>query len=259
MNIADLLSATGLPGGDMRPLWVALIALAAGVSRGFTGFGAGMIFIPSVSALYSPPLAIALLFIIDFLGTTPLLLPHFRACNWREVLPLSAAAALAFPFGLYFLTRLDPLLVRWALSLFIAAVVVVMASGWRYRRQPGRALSAGIGTAAGFVSGAIGLGGPLIVLFWLGGQDHAARVRSNIFAFFGLFSIVSGIGYFAEGMLTREVLLGALALLPFYLGPIIIGQRIFHRSSDRVYRQVALGFCGFIALATMPLWQRLFG
>ena len=59
MNLADLLSATGLPGGDMRPLWVAVIALAAGVSRGFTGFGAGMIFIPSVSALYSPPLAIA--------------------------------------------------------------------------------------------------------------------------------------------------------------------------------------------------------
>ncbi len=257
MDISEIFSALR-QGDDLRPLWVVTVAFLAGVSRGFTGFGAGMIFIPVVGALYSPRLAVALLFLVDFIGTTPLLLPHFRNCNWREIAPLLVAAILAFPFGLFFLTRLDPLVVRWGLSIFICTIVAIMATGWRYHGKPTPQAALGIGGACGFFSGAIGLGGPFIVLFWLGGQEQAARVRSNIFSFFGVFSVASGIGYLAQGMLTLDILFAALVLLPIYLVPIFIGSRIFDRSSDAVYRKASLTFCGVIAVATLPVWSRLF-
>jgi uncharacterized membrane protein YfcA len=244
-------------GSDLRPLWVVMITLAAGASRGFSGFGSGMIFIPLVSALYSPLLAIALLFVIDFICTTPMLPPHFRNCNWREVLPLLIASSITFPLGLYFLTRLDPVIVRWCISLFIGFMVVVMVSGWRYRATPTAPTVLGIGALSGFVSGAIGTGGSLIVLFWLGSQARAARVRSNIFAYFGLFAVVNAVGYWLNGMLTRDVVVAALVLLPVYLVPIFLGQHIFNRSSDVIYRRVSLTFCGAVSLITLPLWERL--
>jgi uncharacterized membrane protein YfcA len=246
-----------LSGSDLRPLWTVLITVAAGTSRGFSGFGSGMIFIPLVSALYSPMLAIVLLFLIDFICTTPMLLPHFRNCNWREVLPLLIASSITFPLGLYFLTRLDPVIVRWGISLFIGFMVLVMVSGWRYRATPTPAVVLSIGTISGFISGAIGTGGSLIVLFWLGSQARAARVRSNIFAYFGLFAVVNATGYWLSGLLTRDVLILALVLLPIYIVPIYVGQSMFNRSSDVVYRRVSLIFCGVVSLLTLPIWQRL--
>jgi len=249
------LVASVASGSDVRPLLVVLVALAAGMSRGFTGFGAGMIFIPAVGALYSPRLSIALLFLIDFIATTPLLLPHFREANWRELRPMLILSVVGFPFGLFFLTRLDPLLVRWALSLFIGLMVVVMASGWRYRGEPTPRVAGTIGVVSGFLSGAMGMGGPLIVLFWLGGQERAARVRANIFAYFGVFSFVSGIGYLLEGMLSLDLLIAALVLLPFYIGPIFFGSHVFRRSTDAGYRRAALAFCGAVALLSLPVWS----
>lgn len=240
---------------DPRLYWVAGVAVLAGFVRGFTGFGSGMIFIPAASAIYDPVVAIVLLFLIDTAASTPVLPPHFRNCRWREVGPMALAASIAFPFGLMFLLRVDPETTRWVLSLFILAATGAMASGLRYKGEPRMAQTFAVGSAMGFLSGAIGLGGPLIVLFWLGGPEHAARVRSNIFAFFGAFSVVSLIGYWWSGMFTPARLLGALALLPLYAGAMAIGSGVFRRSTDDSYRRAALALCAAIAVATLPFWR----
>jgi uncharacterized membrane protein YfcA len=251
--LAELLAAVDL--SDPRIAFVVLVTALAGFVRGFTGFGAGMIMIPAVGAAYDPVTAIILLFIVDVGATTPMLVPHFRACRWTEVGPVALAASIAFPLGLAFLLSADPLLVRWILSLFILAVTALLAAGWRYRGEPGLGQSLAVGGGMGALSGAIGLGGPLIVLFWLGGPERAARVRSNIFAFFGLFSIVSFIGFWWTGLFTPARILAGLALLPLYAGTLLLGSRLFDRSTDETYRRAALGLCAGIALASMPVWR----
>jgi hypothetical protein len=147
------------------------------------------------------------------------------------------------------------LVVRWVLSLFILAVTALLAAGWRYRGEPGLGRSLAVGGGMGALSGAIGLGGPLIVLFWLGGPERAARVRSNIFAFFGLFSIVSFVGFWWTGLFTPARTLAGLALLPLYAGTLLLGSRLFDRSTDATYRRAALGLCAGIAIASMPVWR----
>ena len=129
-SFSEILAA--LDASDPRLYWAAATAVLAGFVRGFTGFGAGMIFIPAASAIYDPVTAIVLLFLIDTLATLPILPPHFRNCRWREVGPMALAASIAFPFGLMFLLRVDPLATRWFLSLFILFVTAAMATGLRY-------------------------------------------------------------------------------------------------------------------------------
>jgi uncharacterized protein len=252
-SLADIL--TTVDWSDTRLYAVAAVAILAGFVRGFTGFGTGMVFIPAVSAIYDPILAIVLLFLIDTAASAPILPPHFRNCRWREVGPMAASASLAFPFGLMFLLRVDPVATRWVLSLFILVVTAAMATGLRYKGEPKVGQTLAVGSTMGFLSGAIGLGGPLIVLFWLGGPERAARVRSNIFAFFGAFSIVSLAGYWWTGLFTAPRLIGALALLPLYAGAMAIGSGLFDRSTDESYRRAALALCAAIALATMPFWH----
>ena len=133
-SLADIL--TTVDWSDTRLYAVAAVAILAGFVRGFTGFGTGMVFIPAVSAIYDPILAIVLLFLIDTAASAPILPPKFRNCRWREVGPMAAGASLAFPFGLMFLLRVDPVATRWVLSLFILVVTAAMASGLRYKGEP---------------------------------------------------------------------------------------------------------------------------
>ena len=224
-SLADIL--TTVDWSDARLYAVAAVAILAGFVRGFSGFGAGMVFIPAASAIYDPIVAIVLLFLIDTAASAPILPPHFRNCRWREVGPMAAAASLAFPFWLLFLLSVDPVATRWVLSGFILIATAAMASGLRYKGEPRIGQTFAVGLAMGFLSGAIGLGGPLIVLFWLGGPERAARVR----------------------------IIGALALMPLYAGAMALGSGVFDRSTDESYRRAALALCAAIALATMPFWH----
>src|SRR3546814_6767433 len=80
-----------------RFLWLAVAALAAGLVRGFSGFGAAMVFIPLAGIVVSPQTAVPLLFVADNLATLHITLPSFRRCCWAEILPLTAGATLTVP------------------------------------------------------------------------------------------------------------------------------------------------------------------
>src|SRR3546814_8652322 len=62
-----------------RFLWLAVAALAAGLVRGFSGFGAAMVFIPLADIVVSPQTAVPLLFVADNLATLHITLPSFRS------------------------------------------------------------------------------------------------------------------------------------------------------------------------------------
>jgi len=237
-------------------LWLASAAALAGLVRGFSGFGAAMIFLPLASALRAPEIAVPLLFLVDSLATLPITVASFRRCEWAEILPLLAGATLTIPFGVALLVATDPLVMRWAISLLILAAVSALAAGWRLRRKLPLLGTAAVGAAAGVTGGAAGLAGPPLVLFWLGGQSSAAQLRDNVYAIFGLLSVVSGVMLWLNGLLTPAVLREALVLLPAYVLALLAGARLFPHASESLYRKAALALCAGAALFALPLWQQ---
>ena len=84
------------------------------------------------------------------------------------------------PVGTWFLTRLDPVTTRWIISGFVAALLLLLLSGWRYRGKDHVALSVGIGALSGFCCGLAQTGGPPIVGYWLGRPIASAdRARQH--------------------------------------------------------------------------------
>src|ERR1700719_1284194 len=70
MNLSALLPA----GIDVSTaMAICAVALVAGTARGFSGFGAALIFMPLASSFAAPRLVAALLLIIDFVAAAPLL------------------------------------------------------------------------------------------------------------------------------------------------------------------------------------------
>lgn len=240
-----------------RFLWLAAAAALAGLVRGFSGFGAAMIFLPLAGVVVAPEVAVPLLFVADNLATLHITLPSFRRCTWSEILPLAAGAALTIPLGVLLLVSVDPEVMRWAISMLILAAVGLLASGWRLQRALTPAATAAVGGVTGLAGGAASLYGPPMILFWLGGQAGVAQVRVNILAVFGLMSVVAGLTQWANGLLTLAVLREAVFLLPVYLAGTLIGTRLFGCAGEAHYRWIALGLCAAVALAGLPLWQKL--
>src|SRR5271156_3677056 len=117
--------------------WIALaIAILAGLVRGFSGFGSAQIYIPLIAAVYSPRVAAVTLLIIDTLGAAPFAVRAFAHCTWREVLPMSIAAAIAVPIGTLALLVIDPIVLRWFIAFLVLSLVGILASGWRYHGRP---------------------------------------------------------------------------------------------------------------------------
>lgn len=235
--------------------WIAaLAAFAAAAIRGFSGFGAGLVFMPVAAACFGPKVAAGILFVIDTILILPFVVKAVRIVDWREVLPLGLGAMAAVPAGALVLLYVDPIPLRWGLSLTILASIGVLAAGWRYRGRTRIWLSALVGAVAGFLSGAAQIPGPPVLIYWLGREVVSATMRANAIVFFCFTTIVSGIAFLIGGIFTAEVMARSAALLPVYAVGIFIGGRLFGLASEAAYRRVAYASILFVAIASLPVF-----
>jgi uncharacterized membrane protein YfcA len=247
-----------VPGMDFvaDPLFLtaALAAFAAAIVRGFSGFGAGLIFMPIGAACLGPKTAAGVLFVIDTILILPFVARAVQIVEWREVLPLGVGAVLAVPLGVAVLLRADPIPLRWALSITILISVGVLAMGWRYRGPTRLPLSLAVGGLAGFLSGSVQIPGPPVLIYWLGREVVSKTMRANAIVFFMFSTVISGIGYVIAGIFTGEVLLRSAALLPVYGLGMLIGSRMFGLAGEATYRRIAYASILFAALVAMPVF-----
>ena len=150
------MSFSGLIPADLSTfaaIAICAIAFVSGTARGFSGFGAALIFMPLASSMAGPQLVAALLLIIDFVAAAPLLPNAWRKADRKATAVMAIGALIGVPIGTYFLTRLEPVTTRWIISGFVTALLMLLLSGWRYRGKEYAAVSVGVGSLAGFCSG----------------------------------------------------------------------------------------------------------
>jgi uncharacterized protein len=78
VNLRELIPADI---GSRAAVAICVIAFISGAARGFSGFGAAMIFMPLASSVAAPRLAATLLLIIDFVAAAPLLPGAWRQAD----------------------------------------------------------------------------------------------------------------------------------------------------------------------------------
>lgn len=235
------------------------VTLAASLARGFSGFGAALIFIPLASALLGPKVAVPLLLVVDSIMTAAMIPAAVRASDQRDVLTMALGALLGVPAGTWLLTSLDPMVLRWGIVGLAAVMLVVLVSGWRYRNRPTPPLTILVGLVSGFCSGAAQIGGPPVVAYWLGGPGPARTVRANIIFYFAVTSLISAIGYVWGGIITLQVMTLAALIAPVYGLGAWAGSRMFGLASEQTFRRICLIMIAFATLVSMPVldgWLR---
>ncbi len=246
----------GVPGLEGIPASVLFTlggaALIAGLARGFSGFGAALIFIPLASAVTGPQVAAPLLLVVDSLLSLGMVPGAWPRAAKGEVATMAIGTVFGVPAGAWILTHSDPVTIRWAISGLIFLLLALLVSGWRYRATPRPSLTAGVGALAGLCSGLAQVGGPPVVAYWLGGQNDAARVRANIVLYFAVSSSFVFVSYAVAGILHTGIIGYALATGPFYGAGIWVGSRMFGRADERLFRRACYGLIALAWLIGLP-------
>jgi uncharacterized membrane protein YfcA len=219
-------------------LSICAIAFVSGAARGFSGFGSALIFMPLASSLAAPRLIAAVLLVIDFVAATPLIPDAWKHTDRRATAVMVAGAFVGVPIGTFLLSRLEPVTTRWIISAFVAALLVLLLSGWRYRGRDFIALAVGVGGLSGFCSGLAQTGGPPLVAYWLGRPIAPVIARANIVLFFAASDFFSVVSYAVSGLMTAESLLFSLVVGPVYAIGVGLGAALFGRASEKLFRSI---------------------
>ena len=223
----------------------------AGILRGFSGFGAGMVLVPALSVLYSPTIAVISVAIMELIPALQLLPKALPQCHWRSVIPMSLAGILAIPLGSLLLIHVNEESMRLLISALVLMGVFLLASGWHYTGTNNSVKGSLItGIISGVVGGATGLGGIPIIMYYLSGQYAAATSRSSIVCFLSITVTMSLLTYLYHGLVSIEILLRCLLFAPLFVIAVWIGSRLFGKVSEATFRTVVLTILGIIGLAT---------
>jgi uncharacterized membrane protein YfcA len=230
----------------------------AGVARGLSGFGTGMIVAPVAAALYGPKVALVALVIMDSLPTIPVTIPVLKIARWKEVLPVALGIAALLPLGVYILTVGDEVALRWTISIAILTCAALLWSGWRYRGPRTAPLSFAVGGAAGVLSGIASIPGPPIIFYWMAAELPAAIMRANLLTVFVLGESLSLVNLWIAGLLVGPaVALGIAQAVPYFAG-LLIGQSLHKLASDELYRQITFVLIVLAAVLALPVVEPLF-
>ena len=235
--------------------WLLVAVLAAGLVRGFAGFGSAMIMMPVASTVLSPFGALAFLTVVELFGPLPNLPSALRKGNQGDVLRLLGGAVLALPFGLWALSRVSPELFGWAVSLIVLGLLSLLMVGWRYAKPLKPGMVTGVGGLGGFLSGISGLAGPPVIMLYMSSRLPAEVIRANFLLYLLGVDLLMILSFWLMDRLDpAAIVIGGLLAVPYVLAN-VIGAHLFRPGAERQFRAVAYAIIATSAILGLPLWS----
>lgn len=249
--MSDLAAYLGLTTAGLSGL--ALMALCAGVVRGFTGFALSAVAMSVGVLILAPVELIPVLWWMEMTASLLMLKGGWAEANRKTAIVLAAGSAVGIMIGLSFTLNVDPNLSRTvALCLLIVLAFLQLAKV----RMAFLATGAGMvvaGVASGVATGLAGVGGMVVALYVLSQQAPAREMRGTLVLYLFLTSLASFTLYTGVGTMDSEAMLRGLTLaIPTALG-VFLGQLMFNPRFETYYKPVCLSV--LIGLASLSLYR----
>jgi len=228
---------------------LALFAVSiAGVFRGFSGFGTGMILVPSLSLIYEPIIAVITVSLLELIPAVQLVKKSLPHCHWRTVLPMSFISIFTVPLGALILVSIDIQTMRIIISVLVMIVVLILFSGWRYKGEAGLKVSAATGLFSGLITGATSLGGLPVILYYLSSDLTREVTRASMIVFLIFTTVVSLLTYISHDIITQDSVIRTVAVSPVFILALWLGGKLFGRVSEALFRIIILGLLSGLSL-----------
>jgi uncharacterized protein len=217
-------------------------ALAGGIVNGLTGFGTAITAIGIWIYVMSPPVASSLAIICSVVSQTQTMHLIWRHIDWKRELIFVIPGLIGVPLGTLLLPHIDVRLFKLGVGIFlivypgyVLARTRQIATAWG-----GAAADGVVGFGGGVMGGLAGLSGPLPIL-WTDIRGWSKEQRRCVVQFFNMAILTLALlSHAASGLLTREVALDTIIVLPVTIGGAWLGAFLYRRLADRGYQRVIM-------------------
>jgi hypothetical protein len=231
-----------------------LVSLLAATVFAISGFGSALVSIPLLALLLPLKVVVPLVVLLDFCASLIMGIRLRGEIDRAEVVRVLPAMFVGIAVGVTLLVMLP---IRGMLLALGALVVTYGVYTLARRGAPlrlSRRWAVPAGLAGGLIGGAMGVGGPVYVMYYSGRIHDPTRLRASMSLTFVLSTGARIALLGAAGLLFERQLWLAFALqLPAVLGGLYLGQRIGGRlSRQQVMRAVAVLL---VASGVSVLWK----
>lgn len=243
--------------GSFEVLLTVVAVIIAGIFRGFSGFGTGMILVPSLSVIYEPVVAVITVVLLELVTALQLVKTSLPQCHWRTVVPMAVISSLMVPFGALLLVNVDANTMRIVIAVLVMLSVVILSSGWRYKGDAGIKVSAITGVSSGLITGATSLGGLPVILYYLSSHLTTRVARASMIVFLIITTMISLVTYMFHGIITSDVILRTANIAPVFIIAIWLGGLLFGKVSESLFRRIILSLLGGISVMMLATAYRM--
>ena len=216
----------------------AAAALVGAILQGVTGFGCGIIMMLVLPFIYDIPQAAAVSSVAGLVLAASMAWRYRAHADLKTTLPFCVPYLICSGVAIMFSTQVDQELLKRVFGVFLLALAAYnfATMGKASSKKLPAIAQLGCIVFSGICDGLFGIGGPLMVLFFLSRTDTQEDYLANIQLFFTVNMFVNLILRAVNGVLTVDLapmcVLGAVFL--------IIGLQIANRLLDRLNRDVVL-------------------
>ncbi len=221
-------------------LATAAILAFAGFIIGAVGFGFGLTTSPTLLLFLDPQTVVVVVNAVAIIAFALVMVETREEAKFREQTPLAIAGAIGTPIGVFALSQLDASVLRIAIGILVLALtaLVVFKSEWRvpYPQFTGPIL----GLISAAMTTGLTIGGPILVLFFLGCGMKRQELRASMAYFFTIMYIAAAIGYATQGLFTAERLILIAASAPGVAIAFWIATRLTGRMNETIFRRAVV-------------------
>lgn len=229
-------------------LWglAGLIVLVAFYVRAVIGFGSGLISVALLTLIFPIKEVVPVVLLLDLLGSVLLGAYDFKEMHWPELRWLIPGSILGLAIGSFILADTNAQNLTRFLGVFILAYVIY-ALIMKPERLPRVSLPWGmpLGIFGGIVGSLYGGGGPPIVAYLQMRHLDKRAFRATFQGIALTDNVLRGFMYVALALLTWQLAIGFLMLIPPVLIGLWAGNRLHMRINQRAF------LLGTLALLTV--------
>lgn len=229
------------------------VVFAAGIVRGFAGFGFSALCVAGMSLFMSPAQVVPPIFMLEVLASLTLLRSAWKDVDWSWLSWLVLGNGLCIPLGVALLAYVDETPLRLLIGALLLVAATLLRRGWKLALAPTRGVRLFTGLVSGLVNGVAAIGGIAVAVLLSSTALVPAAMRATMILMF-LFTDLYALAWAAvlpgeagQDLLGPRTLQLALWLTPAMLAGIWVGQRAFVGVSPEAFRRHVLNLLMLIA------------
>ncbi len=221
-------------------LLISFVLFSAGAIQGLTGFGYGLIVVPTMLIILPPKLVVPIVVMHGLVLNTIVFVNTRKSLSIKRVLPLTIAGLCGLPIGVLILKHIDVDLLKVFIGVVVVIFSTILLTGKRFHVKNERLALIPVGLTSGILSGSSSMGGPPVILFQSNQQVNKDQFRANIIAYFLMMNIVSIPTFAMNGLVSAETVKYALMSLPTMIIGTVIGIKFAKKVDEELFRRIAL-------------------